>query len=170
MWSPRIATLTARLPAVRLLSAAVHADVHVSHAVTVPIEARIRVYHLYSLRVAAVQPIRSARLDERPRRIQADNPFDPEVQVVGQHAAQVGAQRVTDARRFRHRHAGAPQKAKVLGQTAGDRLQIVHGGHVAGGRAQGAPVDHEHVVVTVTDVRCTQQQQLSSHTGWRCSV
>lgn len=150
--------LTARLAAIRLLPAAVHADVHVAHAARLAIMARVRVYHLHRLGVTAVQPIRSARLDQRPRRIQSDDPLDAEFQVVGQNAAQVGAQRVADARCARHGHAGAPQEREVLRQTAGDRLQIVHGGHVARCRAQGAPVDHEHVVVTVTDVRCSNDR------------
>lgn len=66
----------------------------------------------------------------------------------------MGAQRVTDARRSCHRHAAASQEGKVLGQTAGDRLQVVHGGNVAGGRTKGSPVDVEDVVVAVADVGC----------------
>lgn len=145
--------LTARFTAIRLLSAAIHADVHMTHSSAVSIESSIRVYHLHGLRIAAVQPIGSTWLDQRPRRIQTDDSLDPEVQIVGQHATQMSAQRVANACRLGHRHPRAAQETEVLGQTACHRFQIVYGRHIARSRTKITPVDHEHVVVAVIYVR-----------------
>lgn len=144
--------LTTSLSTIRLLPATIDTHIHVTNASAFTIKSSIRVYHLHRFGIAAVQPIRTAGLDQRPGRIQSNNALDSKVQIVGQHAAQMSAKRMTNTCRSLHRHSGAAQKRKVLGETASDRFQIVHGRHVARRRTQRAPVQVEHVVVAVIDV------------------
>lgn len=152
-----------------LLPASVHANIHMSHSSAFTIMSGIRVNHLHCLRIAAVQPIRSARFNQRLSRIKTcrvklnysnstlsakltNNPLNTKVQIVCQQTTQMGTQRVTHACGFRHIHSGSTQKGQIERQAFGHRFQIVHSRHVAWRLTEGTPIDHECVVVAVVDV------------------
>lgn len=80
----------------------------------------------------------------------------PERQVNGHHAAQVRAQAVTDARQLVDVEAGRPETRQHVAHTPGHGFHVVHGRRVTRDRRQPAPVDHEHIVLSVVQVRCEQ--------------
>lgn len=83
----------------RLHLAAVYAQIQFARKRQLPQRPGIRVYDLHKLGVVSRQPerFRSIKLDEGLGRIQADDAVLATRQVRGHHAADVSAQRMTDA-------------------------------------------------------------------------
>lgn len=120
------------------------------NATALPVPARIRMHHLHRFGVPSVQSV--AALDQRPSRIQADDLLQAKVEEVGEVAAHVRAQRVTDTGRAVNAQPRVAEKDETLCDAVGHRTQIVDGRYVARWLGQSAPIDDKHIVSTVGQV------------------
>lgn len=81
-----------------------------------------------------------------------------ERQVIGHNATQVCTQAVTNARKLVHVQAGGSQMRQHDRHTPGHGLEIVNGCCITRDRRQFAPVHHEHIVLSVVQVRCKSDE------------
>jgi len=82
------------------------------------------------------------------------NAVHSERQVIGHNATQVCAQAVAHARELVHVQTSGSQMRQHNSHTPGHGLEIVNRGRITRDRREFAPVHHEHIVLSVVQIRC----------------
>lgn len=137
-----------------LLSASVHTEVDDSQGAVLAEHPRICVDHLHHIGIHVPQSVGAPH--KRARRIQTYDPVHPEQQCERQQSTHVRPKAVANACCFVHLDSTAPQECKQLRDTPCHRFHVVHGCCIARWTAEGAPVDGEHVVCAIGQVRVPQ--------------
>ena len=109
-------------------------------------------YDLDEIGVTAVESVDQSRPDKGSSRIEGDDFAHAKEEVVGDEAADVGAEGMAHAAGAIHLQAVVAQISEDGGEAAGDRTHVGHCRGVAGSGAQSAPVDQEDVVAAVAEV------------------
>jgi len=81
-----------------------------------------------------------------------------ERQVIGHNSTKVRTQAVANARELVHVQAGSSQMRQHDRHTPSHRLEIVNGGRVTRDCREFTPVHHEHIVLSVVQVRCKSDE------------
>lgn len=89
-----------------------------------------------------------------------NNSVNAEEQIIRHDSTHVRSKTVSDACGSIYGHTACPKKREGVCNTSCYGTHVVHRGRITWWLTQGAPVHEEHIVTTVTDIRCKQNTSL----------